>query len=101
MLCGKAPALLHTAAWLYRLRMLFSWLSRRREYQALVETEATRLAEAEGGAGYYTARQIARTARRQGNREADKLWSRVARRVADMTGLQPGHSKIGRPESEW
>lgn len=81
--------------------MLFSWLSRRREYRALVAAEATRLAEAEGGAGYYTARLLARAARNQGNPEAFKLWSRVARRVADMTGLQPGRSKIGRPESEW
>ncbi|KUL94359.1 hypothetical protein DK26_15240 [Bosea sp. WAO] len=80
--------------------MLFSWLSRRREYRALVDAEATRLAEDEGGAGYYTARQLASAARSQGNPGAAKLWSCVARRVADMTGLQPGRSKIGRAESE-
>lgn len=83
------------------MRMLLSWLSRRRQYRALVNAEATRLAGAEGGAGYYTARQLARAARNRGDREAAKLWSRVAHRIADLTGLQPGHSKIGRPESEW
>ena len=55
----------------------------------------------EGGAGYYTARQIARLAVAQGDNESAKLWARVARQVADRTGLVPGHSKIGRPESEW
>ena len=30
--------------------MLLSWLSRRREYRALVDAEATHLVEAEGGA---------------------------------------------------
>lgn len=81
--------------------MFRSWLARRREYQALLDAEATRLVEAEGGSGYYTARQIARAARDQGDNQAAKLWSRVARQVADRTGLVPGHSKIGRPESEW
>lgn len=57
--------------------------------------------EREGGAGYYTARQVARLARDQGDLEAARLWGRVARQVADRTGLIPGHSKIGRPESEW
>lgn len=81
--------------------MIRSWLARRRDYQALVTAEATRLIEMEGGAGYYTARQIARLAVAQGDNESAKHWSRVARQVADRTGLVPGHSKIGRPESEW
>jgi len=81
--------------------MLLSWLARRRAYQALVDAEATRLVEAEGGAGYYTARQVARLARERGDVPAARLWGRVARQVADRTGLVPGHSKIGRPESEW
>lgn len=81
--------------------MLFSWLARRRDYQALVDAEASKLVETEGGAGYYTAKQIARAARDEGDHQAAKLWSRIARQVADRTGLVPGHSKIGRPESEW
>ena len=80
--------------------MIRSWLTRRRAYQALVDAEATRLVESEGGAGYYTARQIARMARERGYLDAAKLWGRVARQVADLTGLVPGHSKIGRPEEE-
>lgn len=55
----------------------------------------------EGGAGYYTARSIARLARERGDRDADLLWGRVARQVAGRTGVVPGHSKIGRPENEW
>ena len=66
-----------------------------------MEAEATRLAEAEGGAGYYIARQVARMARERGDRAAAKLWGGVACRVAATTGLVPGHSMIGRPESEW
>ena len=81
--------------------MLFSWLARRRDYRVLVEAEATLLIETEGSAGYYKARQVARLARERGDVAAEKLWGRVARRVADRTGLVPGHSKIGRPESEW
>jgi hypothetical protein len=81
--------------------MIRSWLARRRDYQALVTAEATRPIETEGGAGYYTARQIGRLAVAQGDTETAKLWARVARQVADRTGLVPGHSKIGRPESEW
>ena len=81
--------------------MLLSWLARRRAYQALVDAEATRLVEAEGGAGYYTARQVARVAHERGDVATARLWGRVARQVADRTGLVPGHSKIGRPESEW
>jgi uncharacterized Zn finger protein len=81
--------------------MIRSWLARRRDYQALVDTEASKLVEREGSAGYYTARQIARAARDQGDHQAVKLWGRVAQQVADRTGLVPGHSKIGRPESEW
>jgi len=78
-----------------------SWLARRRAYQAVIDAEATRLVEAEGGAGYYTARQVARLARERGDAAAAKLWGRVARQVANRTGLVPAHSKIGRPESEW
>ncbi|TAJ27569.1 hypothetical protein [Bosea sp. (in: a-proteobacteria)] len=81
--------------------MLFSWLARRRAYQALVDAEATRLVEREGGAGYYTARAIVRLAAVQGDRRAIRFWGLVARLVAKRTGLIPGHSKIGRPESEW
>lgn len=81
--------------------MLSSWLARRRDYQALVDAEAIRLSEMEGGAGYYTARQIGRLARERGDADAAKLWGRVARKVAAKTGLVPGHSKIGRSESEW
>ncbi len=33
--------------------------------------------------------------------DAMKLWWRVSRRVAAMTGIQPGMAKMGRPESEW
>jgi len=80
---------------------MLRWLARRREHQALVDAEATRLVETEGGAGYYTARQIARLARDRGDRDAARFWSRVARQVAARTGLVPGHSKIGRLESEW
>ena len=81
--------------------MIRAWLARRREFRGLVDDEAGRLIEREGGAGYYTARQIARTARDQGDNQAAKLWARVARQVAARTGVVPGHSKIGRPESEW
>lgn len=81
--------------------MMLGWLARRRDYQALVDAEATRLVETEGGAGYYTARQVARLARERGDQKAVELWSRVARQVADRTGLMPGHSKIGRPEGDW
>lgn len=81
--------------------MIRSWLARRRDYHALVDAEATRLVETEGGAGYYKARQVARLARDRSDVAAEKLWGRVARQVADRTGLVPGHSKIGRPESEW
>lgn len=66
-----------------------------------MNAEATRLVEAEGGAGYYKARQVARLAQEQGDLAAARLWDRIARQVADRTGLVPGHSKIGRPESEW
>ncbi|MDR6831640.1 putative Zn finger protein [Bosea sp. BE271] len=81
--------------------MLFSWLARRRDYQALVDAEASKLVETEGGAGYYTARQIARAARERGDDQAVRLWLRVARQVANRTGLEPARSKIGRPESGW
>lgn len=81
--------------------MLFSWLTRRRDYQTLVDAEATRLVETEGGAGYYTAKAIKRMAIESGDRAAAKFWVRVARQVAKRTGLVPGQSKIGRPESEW
>ena len=81
--------------------MLLSWLARRRAYQAVIDAEATRLVDAEGEAGYYTARQVARLARERGDAPTARLWSRVARQVVDRTGLVPGHSKIGRPESEW
>jgi len=81
--------------------MIRSWLARLRAYNNLVDQEATGLVEREGAAGYYTARQLARLSRDRGDPEAAKLWSRVARRVADNIGLVPGRSKIGRPESEW
>ena len=81
--------------------MTRSWLDRLRAYNQLVDQEATALVEREGAAGYYTARQLARLARDRGDPEAAKLWSRIARRVADNTGLVPGRSKIGRPENEW
>ncbi len=81
--------------------MLFTWLARRRAYQALVNAEATRLVETEGGAGYYTAKRIKNAAVDQGDMASARLWVRVARQVADRTGLVPGRSKIGRPESEW
>ena len=81
--------------------MIRSWLARRRAFNQLVDQEATALAEREGGAGYYTAKGIARLAFERGDRNAGKLWVRVARQVADRTGVVPGHSKIGRPESEW
>lgn len=81
--------------------MLFSWLDRLRAYNHLIDQEATALVEKQGAGGYYTARQLARLSRDRGDHEAAKLWSRVARRVADNTGLVPGRSKIGRPESEW
>ena len=80
--------------------MLFSWLTRRRDYQTLVDAEATRLVETEGGAGYYTAKTIKRMAVEAGDRNAARFWVRVARQVAKRTGVQPGHSKIVRPESE-
>ncbi len=81
--------------------MIRSWLARRRDYQALVDAEATRLVESEGGASYYTAKAIKRMAVQNGDMAAAKFWVRVARQVADRTGLVSGHSKIGRPESEW
>lgn len=81
--------------------LIRAWLVRRREFRSLIDDEATRLVEAEGGAGYYTARQVARLARDRGDRDAMRFWSRVARQVAARTGLVPGHSKVGRPESEW
>jgi hypothetical protein len=81
--------------------MIRSWLARRRDYRALIDGEATRLVAQEGGAGYYSAGAIARLARDRGDLETAKFWRRVARQVADRTGLQPGHSKIGRPEAEW
>jgi hypothetical protein len=80
--------------------MISSWLARRRTFNQLVDQEATALSEREGGAGYYTARQVARLARERGDPDAARLWGRVARQVATRTGLVPGHSKIGRPESE-
>lgn len=81
--------------------VLGHFLSRHRAFNDFVDAEATRLVEAEGGAGYYTARQIARLAREGGDHQNAKLWARVAMQVADRTGLVPGHSKIGRAESEW
>lgn len=81
--------------------MLSSWLARRRDYLALVDAEATRLVEHEGGAGYYTARAVVRLAAAQDDQSAIRFWGRVARLVAKRTGLVPGHSKIGRPEHEW
>jgi hypothetical protein len=42
--------------------MISSWLARRRAFNQLVDQEATELVEREAGAGYYTARQIARLA---------------------------------------
>ncbi len=80
---------------------MLSWLARRRAYQALVDAEATRLVETEGAVGYYTAKAIKRMAIEQGDEKAAGFWVRVAREVASRTGLQPGRSKIGRPESEW
>ncbi len=59
------------------------------------------LVEREGGAGYYIARELARRARDRGDLDTAKLWWRVSRRVAALTGIQPGLAKIGRPESEW
>ena len=79
--------------------MIRSWLARRREYQALVTAEATLLIATEGAAGYDTARKIGRLAVERGDREAAKLWARIARRIARRTGLKPARCKIGRPES--
>lgn len=59
------------------------------------------LVEREGGAGYYTARELARRARDRGDLDTAKLWWRVSRRVAALSGIQPGLAKMGRPESEW
>ncbi len=59
------------------------------------------LVQREGGASYYTARELARRARDRGDLDTAKLWWQVSRRVAAMTGLQPGLAKTGRPESEW
>jgi hypothetical protein len=59
--------------------MKLRWLARRREFRRLVDDEAGKLIASEGGAGYYTARQTARNAIDQSDREAVKLWSRVAR----------------------
>ena len=80
--------------------MLFSWLARHRDYQALVDTEATRLVENEGGAGFYTAKAINRMADESCDRKAARFWVCVAQR-AKRTGLQPGQIKTGRPQSEW
>lgn len=52
-------------------------------------------------AGYYTAQELARGANLLGDLDTAKLWWGVSRRVAAMTGIQPGLAKIGRPESEW
>lgn len=80
---------------------ILRWLARRRAFHRLVEQEAITLVEREGGAGYYTARELARRARDRGDLDTAKLWWRVSRRVAAMTGIQPGLAKMGRPESEW
>lgn len=77
------------------------WLARRRAFNRLVEREAMTLVEREGGAGYYTARELARRARDRDDLDAAKLWWRVSRRVAAMTGIQPGLAKMGRAETEW
>jgi hypothetical protein len=80
---------------------ILRWLAYRRAFNRLVEQEAITLVEREGGAGYYTARELARRARDRGDLDTAKLWWQVSRRAAAMTGLQPGLAKIGRPESEW
>jgi hypothetical protein len=80
--------------------MLISSLARRRDYQTLVDAEATRLIESEGGAGYYTAKAVKRMAVESGDQAAARFWVRVARQVATRTGLQPVHSKTGRPGSD-
>lgn len=80
---------------------MLRWFARRREISRLAEMEATNLIEGEGAAGYYSARSIARKARAIGDRDAARRWSRIARIVVARTGLQPGRSKIGRPDAEW
>jgi hypothetical protein len=80
---------------------LLRWLARRRAYNQLVQREAMALVEREGGAGYYTARELARRARDRDDLDTAKLWWRVSRRVAAQTGIEPGLAKIGRPEHEW
>ena len=79
---------------------ILRWLARRRAYNQLVEQEATTLAEQKGGAGYYTARQIARLASERGDISTAKLWWKVSRRIATITGIEPGRSKIGRTDAE-
>jgi len=69
---------------------MLRWLARRREISRLAEMEAIYLIEGEGAAGYYTARSIARKARAIGDRDAARLWSRIARIVAARTGLSNG-----------
>ncbi|MFC5507826.1 hypothetical protein [Bosea massiliensis] len=80
---------------------ILRWLSRRRAYNQLVEQEAQALVARNGGDGYYTARQIAQLAKGQADLQSAKLWWRVSRRVAAMTGIEPGKAKVGLPESEW
>jgi len=80
---------------------ILRWLSRRRAFNRLVEQEAMTLVEREGGAGYYTARKLARRANGRDDLDTAKFWWWVSRRAAAMTGIQPGLAKMGRPESEW
>ena len=70
--------------------MLRALLQRRRAFRARVQREAADLAIFLGEHAYAEARQRSREARGRGDREARRLWSKVAVEIARQTGHEIG-----------
>lgn len=74
------------------LHDLIPFVRFRRAQAAFVDAEAISLirSSADDEAAYQTARKLMRMAREQGDRQATKLYSLVAVRIAEVTGRQIG-----------
>lgn len=78
------------------LRFIRRWRSRK----AAVEHEAVRLMTFLGDMAYWEARTRARACRTKGDREGDRLWSRVAVTIAKRSGYEIGLKAADRYEQD-
>src|SRR3954452_21985816 len=79
------------------LRLFREWRSAR---NAAVEHEATQLMTFLGDMAYSEERTRARTCRGRGDRQGDRLWSKVAVRIAKRTDYEIGLSAADRYERD-